>query len=707
MNYFSDLLCPNFSAQFRSGKNNHFKIFKSNSMKILLLLFCFLSVSNFCVAQDPPKVKYGKPTEDELQMKTYALDTTADAVILYDEGSSVVNYDVSKNRFMLEFERFVRVKILKQEGSVWGDFTIPLYSSDATHEEIMGIDGLTFNTEGGKTEKCPLKKESIFRERENKYWENIKLSMPKVKVGSIVDLRYKITSPILWNLQSWRFQYTIPVKWSQYEVRVPEYLNYNRTMLGYHSLYKQNSSTKQEKITYTETTETAGIVGSREQSFNTIEYMSNINSYAAKDVPALKQEPYLTTLDNYVTKIKFELASTDFTKIQGSFKSYTNSWQTIVDQLFDDADFGGYIRADNFTEDIVKRLIAGKTTEWDKVLAIYNHVKNTVKWDEMNAIYPSKSLRKSYSDKKGNSADINLILFVMLKAAGLTVDPVLLSTRKHRILSPSNPTLSDLNYVIVRVMVDQTPMLLDATEPNLPAGSIPFRCLNGKGILIRKGAPEDVLLMNLPSRTATSASLELVDGKLSGKLISKLSGEDAYDFRESVRVAGGSKEYFEKVKNNSTEIKFLDYTYTNLDSIHLGVDRMYQFQLENSVATDDAILYISPMLTERHQKNPFISPTREYPVDFGSSFVTSYIFSFKIPEGYQVEELPKAESVVLGDKDGSYVYQATNANGLITINIRFRINKTLFLPSEYEHLRKFYDMIISKESEQIVLKKLK
>ena len=150
-------------------------------MKISLLLLCLFLVSNFCIAQEAPKVKYGKPTEDELKMKTYDLDTTANAVILYDEGSSVVNYDVSKGRFMLEFDRFVRVKILEQEGSAWGNFSIPLYSSDATREEVMDIDGLTFNVEGGKTEKSPLKKESIFRERENKYWENVKLSICAIK----------------------------------------------------------------------------------------------------------------------------------------------------------------------------------------------------------------------------------------------------------------------------------------------------------------------------------------------------------------------------------------------------------------------------------------------------------------------------------------------------------------------------------------------
>ena len=564
--------------------------------------------------------------------------------------------------------------------------------------------------EGGKAEKSTLKKESIFKERENKFWENVKLSMPKVKVGSVIDLRYKISSPLLWNLQSWKFQYTIPVKWSQYEVRIPEYFNYNQSMMGYHSLCKQDKSSKNEKISYTESSTTGGSAlqggGMRQQSFGSIDYQSNISFYAAKDIPAIKEEPYVSTLENYVSKIKFELASTDFTKIRGNFKSYTNSWTNIVTELLDDADFGNVIRADNFSEDIAKQLTSVKTTE-DKVTAIYNHVKNTMKWDETNAVNPSKPLKKSYAEKKGNSADINLTLLVMLRNAGITADPVLLSTRKHGILSPSNPTLSDFNYVIVRVMVDQAPMLLDATEPNLPAGSIPFRCLNGKGILIRKDAPEDIPLKNIAARTTTSVSLEYVDGKLSGTVSSKLSGEDAYDFREGVKKAGGSKDYFEKLKNNTTGIQYIDFKYANLDSINFGVDRIYTFHLENAVEGDDAILYINPILVDRHLKNPFSTPTRVYPVDFGYGSISSYIFSFKVPEGYQVEELPKKMSIALGEKDGAYTYQAANVNGVITINTRFRIDKTLFLPSEYEDLRKFYDMIVAKEAEQIILKKIK
>jgi len=688
-------------------------------MKALLNLF-IISLFAICqaYAQEAPKVKFGKPALEELQMETYAPDSTANAVILFDEGQSMVNYDTNKSRFMLEFERFVRIKVLKQEGTDWGNFLIPVYSHGSTQEQVMGIDGVTINMEEGKPEKSELKKESIFRERENKYWENVKLSMPQVKVGSIIDLRYTILSPLLWNLRTWKFQYTIPVKWSYYQVSYPEYFNYNQSTLGYHSLCLHDHKTVNENISYTEKYETEGRAlqggGQRKMENRTITYMSNVYSYGAKDVPAMREEPYITTLENYITRIKFELASTDFTKIQGSFKTYTNSWDNIVEQLLTDEDFGGQIKSGNFAEEITPQLIAGKTTEKEKLIAIYDHIQHTIKWDKTNGIYSSKPLRKSYAEKNGNVADINLTLLVMLRQAGIKADPVLLSTRSHGILTPTSPTLSEFNYVIVQAMADNVPMLLDATEImlldateiNLPAGTIPFRCLNIEGVLIKKDAPTKVPLINKGSKTNILASLEMSDGKLTGTLRTNVSGVDAFDFRENVKEAGGEKDYFGKIKNNSVEIRYLDYSYTNIDNIYLPVEKNYKFELENSGESDAEILYINPILTARLQKNPFTSPSREYPVDFGSAFLVNYLLNFKIPEGYQVEELPKSKSVTLAENAGSYIYQIAQDAQQITINARFNIGKSLFVPDEYKNLQAFYDMVVAKEAEQIILKKI-
>lgn len=676
-------------------------------------ILTFFAVSLFAViqifAQEPPKIKFEKVSEEEMKMTVYEPDTTAVAVILYDDGSSELKYDLQKG-FMLSYSRFVRIKILKQSGTSWGNFSIPLYSSTQNKEEIGTVKGTTFNFENGKMVKTDMKKESVFRERENKYWEMIRLSLPSVKIGSVIDLKYEVRSPLFWNLRSWKFQYLIPVKWSQYEVVYPEYFVYNHSSQGYHSLNSNKQTSGKENINYTSTRETSGSGfsggGQRQQETRTISYNTNIYNYSANDVPAMKEEPYLTTLDNYTTQLKFELALVDFTKIMGEYKSYTNSWTDIGKVLLDDEDFGGQIKSANFAKEAIASLTDGKSDEKQKIIALYNYIQHNIKWDGHKTYMPSKSLRKIFIEKNGNSAEVNLLLIAMLNEAGIEANPVILSTRKNGIISIVHASISDCNYVIARVVINGVPVLLDATEPNLPAGLIPFRCLNGKGRMIKKDNVEEVELTNVKSGSHTLISIELKDGKFTGNVISSETGLNAFAFRESVKDAGGQKEYFEKLRNKSADIQYIDYSYANLDSIYKPVEKRYTIILENESEPDADILYLNPILIDRITNNPFTSPTREYPVDYGVSSSEIYQLNLIIPEGYKVEELPQSRSFALGGKGGSFIYKIVQTDNIVSFSMRLNIDKTLLLPDEYKNLQEFYNIIVAKESEQIVLKKI-
>lgn len=676
-------------------------------------ILTFFAVSLFAViqifAQEPPKIKFEKVSEEEMKMTVYEPDTTAVAVILYDDGSSELKYDLQKG-FMLSYSRFVRIKILKQSGTSWGNFSIPLYSSTQNKEEIGTVKGTTFNFENGKMVKTDMKKESVFRERENKYWEMIRLSLPSVKIGSVIDLKYEVRSPLFWNLRSWKFQYLIPVKWSQYEVVYPEYFVYNHSSQGYHSLNSNKQTSGKENINYTSTRETSGSGfsggGQRQQETRTISYNTNIYNYSANDVPAMKEEPYLTTLDNYTTQLKFELALVDFTKIMGEYKSYTNSWTDIGKVLLDDEDFGGQIKSANFAKEAIASLTDGKSDEKQKIIALYNYIQHNIKWDGHNTYMPSKSLRKIFIEKNGNSAEVNLLLIAMLNEAGIEANPVILSTRKNGIISIVHASISDCNYVIARVVINGVPVLLDATEPNLPAGLIPFRCLNGKGRMIKKDNVEEVELTNVKSGSHTLISIELKDGKFTGNVISSETGLNAFAFRESVKDAGGQKEYFEKLRNKSSDIQYTDYSYTNLDSIYKPVEKRYNIILQNESEPDADILYFDPVLIDRITNNPFTSPTREYPVDYGVSSSEIYQLNLIIPDGYKVEELPQSRSFALGGKGGSFIYKIVQTDNIVSFSMRLNIDKTLLLPDEYINLQEFYNIIVAKESEQIVLKKI-
>jgi len=99
-------------------------------------------------------------------------------------------------------------------------------------------------------------------------------------------------------------------------------------------------------------------------------------------------------------------------------------------------------------------------------------------------------------------------------------------------------------------------------------------------------------------------------------------------------------------------------------------------------------------------------PVREYPVDFGVQSTESYNCQLTVPEGYKVEELPKSMSLLLENKGGQFQYQVTQVDNKVLLSLRILINKAFFLPSEYQSLKSFYNSIINKESEQIILKKI-
>lgn len=674
------------------------------TITVFVLLFPFLLYS-----QEPPKVKFEKVSEEELKMQSYDKDTTAEAVILYDEGYSEVVFDVQKGNFELRFSRFVRLKILKQNGTNWANFSIPLYSYNSNKEEIHGIKGTTLNFENGKTIKTELKKESISKERENKYYEMTKIAMPSVRVGSVIDLKYEIVSTQIWNLRSWKFQYNIPVVWSLCEVKYPEYFHYNQSFLGYYPLLYQKNDTKVDNISFSSTvrSSSSGFSSATTQFVNNkIDYIANIFSYAAKDVPAIKNEPFVTTIENYTTKVEYELASVNFTKLGGKYESYTTSWKDIVRELVDDEDFGGLLRNTRAAGEVVKQIAKNIPDTLQKIDAILTYVQKNIKWDETYSFYPTKSIKKIIDDKKGNSADINLLLNAMLVEAGIESDPVMLSTRNHGIIHPSHASRTDCNYLITRAVVKNKPILLDATEPFTAPGLIPFRCLNGSGALIRKDNPLLIDITNPKSEKSSIATLEFKDGVFTGKLTSKYTGNAAMNMRQKVKDNGGFEEYFNKLKNNSTAVKYDNYNMVTLDSIKNPVVLGYDITMPLEGEKEPDFMYINPILDNKLEKNPFISPKREFPVDFGYPFTEVFQLVIKIPAGYSVEELPKQKLSSLSERAAMFNYQASKNGDYVYVTCRLVVDKPLFLPAEYENLKALYDIIVSKQQEQIVFKKM-
>jgi hypothetical protein len=103
--------------------------------------------------------------------------------------------------------------------------------------------------------------------------------------------------------------------------------------------------------------------------------------------------------------------------------------------------------------------------------------------------------------------------------------------------------------------------------------------------------------------------------------------------------------------------------------------------------------------------NPFKSDKREYPVNFGSPSETTYLYKLTIPAEYTVDELPKSKVMALPGNGGKYLYNVTLNGSVVNVTSVLSINKSMFTQDEYPVLREFYNQVVAKQAEQIVLKK--
>lgn len=665
---------------------------------VLLAVVCFYSS-----AQKPP-IKFGDVSIEDLKMSRYEKDTSASAVVLVDYGVSSVEYDQSYGWFKVFFERITRIKILKKEGYSFADFEVPLYHNSNAEEKIVGLKVLTHNIENGKIIETKMKSDAVFEEKYDSNTDIQKFTAPNVREGSIVEVTYRINSEFLSYFRDWEFQSTIPVVWSEFRAEIPEYFNYERFMQGYIALALNESSQKPNSIIINSKERTTGSGFRTPQtqfSQDKINYLSNHFRWAAKDVPAFVAEPFMTTDRDYISKINFELANYKFPN--EPIKQIMGTWEDLNRSLLESDYFGLAVSGSGFLKKTTEEVTSGLATTQQKISAIYDFVKSNMVWDGYYRKFLSDNLKKPLQDKKGSSAEINLLLVSMLQKAGITANPVIVSTRNNGFVRENMAISSQFNYVICQAIVDGKSILLDATERLLPIQILPERCLNGKGYIISKEMPGWISLHAPKSKIYASAEVSIGEtGQLMGKINISHDGYFGYSMR---------KEYLKK--GEETYIK--DFTHTqswlveksefqNMEKLSEAVKENYDFTHQDNVGNAD-VLYINPILYLRLDENPFKLDARQYPVDFGSASEQTFICRLTIPEGFQPEELPVSKVMVLPNNAAKYVYNVQHTGNNITITSMLSINQSLFTQDAYPNLREFYNLIVAKQAEQIVLKK--
>jgi hypothetical protein len=671
---------------------------KTKNLTILFFLILFCSKVN---AQE---FKLGKVTIAELEQKVHPKDSAAVAAILFKRGETKFEYQQEEG-FKVVYEVTKRIKIYKKDGYDWANQAVRFLSGSGTiKEKVTFSDAITYNLVDGKIEKTKLKSEGEFDEKINKYWNKKKITLPNVKEGSVLEFKYIIRTNNIGILREFDFQTDIPVNYAEYKTYVPEYFIYNSKLKGFITpkIVVEKSS---NSITFNNKDRTSSPTNVK-TSFSTdkIDYIETRTTYTSKDMPAMKEEAFVNNIDNYTSSLIQELSMTQYPN--QPMKPYSTDWNSVVKTIYEYDDFGPELNKTGYFEDDLKAVIAGLTNQDEIIYAIFNYVKATVKWNDDYGYSCDNGVKKAYKDKIGNVAEINLMLTAMLRNAGLKANPVLVSTRGNGI--SIFPNRSAYDYVIAAVETQQGLILLDATSKYSNPNILPFRDLNWLGRLIRKdGTSEEVDLMPKMTSMDNVMMMYTVDatGKISGKLRRQRTDHNAMSFRSEIENVK-EEEYLEKLENKHGKIEIADYSRTNEKEVKLPIMETCSFTGTNLCDVIGEKIYINPLLFFTKEQNPFKQETREYPIDFGFPFLDKYTVNIDIPEGYMVETLPKSTRINMQDNIGEFKFAVNLSGNLIQLSITHQINSPVISSESYSMLKEYYQGMITKETEKIVLKKI-
>jgi len=594
-------------------------------------------------------------------------DSSASAVVLYDIGYSYFNLS-----YACFFERKVRIKVLNDEGLEWGD--VSLVFNKEYDQEIDRIKAFSYTLNGKKIERTELDKDQVFEETLYDKVRVKKFVIPGLSKGSILEYSYRkrVDSPFL--MPDWKFHKSIPVMYSEYKMKIPNNFSYNTIVKGVDTLTTSSVESYLDNR--------AGGVSL---------------TISKENLPAVKPLPFINSTDDFITEIYNQLVRAEF--IGSPVRKFNNSWEKVADEMRDHPSIGKQ-RLNGDMKKKVDELVVGIEDPIEKARIIYNYVGGTIKWNGFYGLVTDEGIRDAFEKNSGNAVDINMMAMEMLRHAGLKADYALISTKKNGKIIVSYPIINQFNHIVVILQTDEKLYLLDATEGIRPLGLPPVKDLF-RSVFVVKDKSHGWL--SSAPEVKTSRVL-FIDQKFepNGKVLNKISGRLKGYFTEEM----DSDEDVESIidKDNGFELDSLFSEKKNDANNTMTFDLQGHIQNEGYLNREE-LIYYNPFKILKLTDNPFVEKERSFPVYFPFPYQDQIVMNIEIPEGYEIEELPKPSLIKIGNNLASSKFITQVLGGKITLILNISINQKQYEVKNYPAVQQLFDRFVSSKEQQIVFKK--
>lgn len=637
-------------------------------MKKSVFTFCLLISFIFLHAQDNIPY-YGKIDKADLQMQDCSFDSGAEAILLLDIGEIDFNY-FQGTGWLSESSYRIRIKVLKERAVSRGEIKLRYYAKNK-REEITNISGISYNLDAsGNIEESKLESRNIYDKGIDKDFSEVSFALPNVKAGTVFEYKYKILRKSYSYIPSWTFQQSIPVKYSAYNVIIPEYFQFTLLVTKRQEIEKKPSS------------------GIKEGTW-----------YIMRNIKGLKDEPYSSGKIDYLQRIDFQLASINAPDYNEEIRT---TWPKIITELQEDEDFGGALKKNLRGIDDILRAVQSMQKTDDKIRAIYNYVQRNMQWNNDYGIYSGNGIKVAWDKKNGNIADINFILINILKEAGIAARPLLVSTKDHGAVSPVYPFLKRFNAVLVYVKDGDKEYIMNAADKYNPYNLVPYDVINTNALVVDKSVETLMLLTGNDkyiNNVFFTCSVE-PDGKISGQATLKNSG-----YARNIRISTFKKNKLKEMieDNEGISIRVDSLSVKNEDDELQPFEQVVDFS--GTMQEGGGYFLLPYNLFTGLGKNPFIEEDRVMAIDF--NFPKTYVITgnYYLPDDYIVNELPKNTRLIMPDTSIILTRRMQESGNVISFRVTLDLLYADYTVEGYPYIKDFFKKTYAILNERIALKK--
>jgi hypothetical protein len=630
---------------------------------VIILMVLYILIWNLSFAQ-----RWGKISAEENSITSISEESDADAVFLFEKSDIEITPE-----FELLIIRHTRIKILTEEGKKYANIKIPYWHGDI----ISYIKGHTIFPD---KKKIKLKETDIFDEK-GELWHNKVFTIPGVETGAIIEYKYYIRSKYL-SLSPWYFQNSEFTKLSQLSISIPDGFNYKAY---YTNLDESVCKPVKEKIT--------NLSWGNRVIYKYIWKMENVSS--------IKQEPFMTNIKDYLSALYFQFES----------YSYKDQYHKLASTWKDKAErvrwlYKKFLNRDHGLKEKAMQLVSNVNTDYEKALKIYNFVKDTIGKGPYHWIIGERLVKPDHvlENRKGSDVEKNILLINLLRHAGCTAYPVMISTRDHGKFDLRYVSLQQVNHVIVYFEGNEKAVLLDTKNKWCPFGTLPSDDFVQHGLLISDNDVKQIKIPDLKGFNLSSAETRgILDdkGTLIGKTTLIFNEYRGIEEREELSKKGEKDYINNKMSERFSDFKIDSFFVSEFDDIEKPFKISVYYKLSEYAQVIDKMIYLSPVSFFNHDSNPFKKEKRNFRVDFPYMFSYIDYFDVLIPEGYELIEIPNP--VDLKDQFIRYKTECAISKQIIQYSREFLVASLYFTKEEYPELRNFYSKVVNNDQIQLVL----